>query len=256
MAAERLAYETTLHWHYRTIVLDFGQGWRKALNWPGMPGRVDIRQLHPGGVRPLRWNPLQIPKRVDPSRYRTLVCELFANAGRMGPRQLGFMRDRLTWLYQLTACCRWKKTRACWRRPGSENRADPDESRSQSMWRRCAVDETEEEVINASRREKGCRAQRDHARRALMHLAPFERQALVVYRSKSGRLAQWVAPAARRVRPRPHARPGQPLLPAGCAAAAGALAEGEMRPMYGQGYDTMAIEDLGLLGPGSMTRGA
>jgi len=85
VAAERLAFETTYRWHYRTIVLDFGQGWRKALNWPGLEGRVDIRQLHPGGVRPIRWNPLQVPKRIDPSRYRTLVCELFANAGRMAP---------------------------------------------------------------------------------------------------------------------------------------------------------------------------
>ena len=64
IAAERLAYETTSKWHYRTIVLDFGQGWRKALNWPGMDGRVDIRQLYPGAVRPIRWNPLQVPKRI------------------------------------------------------------------------------------------------------------------------------------------------------------------------------------------------
>ncbi len=63
VSAERLAYETTLRWHYRTIVLDFGQGWRKALNWPGLAGRVDIRQLYPGAVRPIRWNPLQVPRR-------------------------------------------------------------------------------------------------------------------------------------------------------------------------------------------------
>ena len=82
--AERLAYETTLRWHYRTIVLDFGQGWRKALNWPGLEGRVDIRQLYPGAVRPIRWNPLQMPRRIRPVAYRNLVVEMFANAGRMG----------------------------------------------------------------------------------------------------------------------------------------------------------------------------
>ena len=27
------------------------------------------------------------------------------------------------------------------------------------------------------------------------------------------------------------------------------LAEGEMQRMYGPGYDTLAVEDLGLLGP-------
>ena len=102
VTAERLAYETTRSWKYRTIVLDFGQGWRKALNWPELENRVDIRQLYPGALRPLRWNPLQIPRRIDPARYRTLLVELFANAGRMGPRQLGFMREALTRVYALT----------------------------------------------------------------------------------------------------------------------------------------------------------
>ena len=35
IAAERMALETTRQWHYRSIVLDFGQGWRKALPSPG-----------------------------------------------------------------------------------------------------------------------------------------------------------------------------------------------------------------------------
>ncbi len=99
VAAETLALETTLKWHYRTVVLDFGQGWRKALRWRGMNGHVDLYQLHPGGQRPLRWNILQVPKRIMPGRYRTLVAELFANAGQMGPRQLGFLRRALTEVY-------------------------------------------------------------------------------------------------------------------------------------------------------------
>jgi hypothetical protein len=99
VAAEALAHGTTQAWHYRTIILDFGQGWRKALNWPGMEGRVDVRQLFPGARRPLRWNFLQVPKRIEVGRYRTLIAELFANAGQMGPRQLGFMRRALTELY-------------------------------------------------------------------------------------------------------------------------------------------------------------
>jgi hypothetical protein len=100
VAAERLALETTMKWHYRTVVLDFGQGWRKALHWPGLAGRVDIRQLYPGAPRPLRWNILQVPRRMDPGRYRSMLAELFANAGRMGPRQLGFLRRALTRVYK------------------------------------------------------------------------------------------------------------------------------------------------------------
>ena len=107
IAAERLAYETTRFWHYRTIVLDFGQGWRKAMNWPGIgtdnssdhQQHVDIRQLYPGSPRPLRWNILQVPRRIEAGRYRSMLAELFANAGRMGARQLGFMRRALTELF-------------------------------------------------------------------------------------------------------------------------------------------------------------
>src|SRR5665648_882245 len=62
-------------------------------------GHVDIRQLYPGSPRPLRWNILQVPRRIDPGRYRSMVAELFANAGRLGARQLGFMRRALTELY-------------------------------------------------------------------------------------------------------------------------------------------------------------
>ena len=104
VAAERMAFETTTKWHYRTIILDFGQGWRKALNWsaiePQLKGRIDIHQLYPGARKPLRWNILQVPKRMRPGRYRTLVAELFANAGNMGPRQQGFIRRALTEMYQ------------------------------------------------------------------------------------------------------------------------------------------------------------
>jgi len=99
VAAERLALETTARWKYRTIVLDFGQGWRKMLNAPGLQGHVEIYQLQPGAMRPLRWNPLQFGKRIDPEQQLRAICDLFANAGGMGPRQLGFMRRALIDLY-------------------------------------------------------------------------------------------------------------------------------------------------------------
>jgi len=56
VAAERLALETTARWHYRTIVLDFGQGWRKMLTAPGLDRHVEIYQLQPGAMRPLSHN--------------------------------------------------------------------------------------------------------------------------------------------------------------------------------------------------------
>lgn len=94
IVAERLAYETTRFCHYRAEVLDFGQGWRKAMNWPGVSEKdseeglehVDIRQLYPGSPRPMRWNILQIPRGIDPGEYHSMVAGIFANAGCGPPR--------------------------------------------------------------------------------------------------------------------------------------------------------------------------
>ena len=235
VAAERLAFETTFRWHYRTIVLDFGQGWRKALFWPGLEGRVDIRQLHPGGVRPIRWNPLQVPKRVDPARYRTLICELFANAGRMGPRQLGFLRDRLTFLYQLHGVL------------PADNRFHFGED-NLARWASVS-NETEQAAINLVRKERG-QPERPTFGLELSALEPFERQALSVYRSQNVSLAEWVALLRREF-----AKVTEAKDQASRASLQGVLlrleplAEGEMQRMYGPGYDTLPIEDLGLLGP-------
>ena len=60
VAAIRMLYESTLKHQTRSVVLDFGAGWRTLLNAPGLEGHVDILQLWPDAVRPFRWNPLQI----------------------------------------------------------------------------------------------------------------------------------------------------------------------------------------------------
>lgn len=243
VAAERLAFETTLRWHYRTIVLDFGQGWRKALHWPGLDGRVDIRQLHPGSVRPIRWNPLQVPKRIDPARYRTLVCELFANAGRMGPRQLGFLRDRLTRLYHLHGVLPADVHSELF-----EDAKKPRLGDTLERWKR-VINDTEEEFVNQARRERGL-AERATQNAEVSSLEPFERQALVVYRSREASLADWVA-----LLQAEFARVTYQKDQASRSSLQGVLlrleplAEGEMQEMYGPGYDTLAVEDLGLLGP-------
>lgn len=250
VTAERLAYETTCGWKYRTIVLDFGQGWRKALNWPELEGRVDIRQLYPGAVRPLRWNPLQIPKRIDPVRYRALFVELFANAGRMGPRQLGFMREALTRVYAQNGVIIpdedsgmfddiWKDKRL------SEERKDHI-YRNLEEWKYVRDDE-EERVINTARQEKGLLAQPTlHSR--IDALASNERQALLIHRSKRASIAQWVDILRALLRKHANDINSRSSLQ-GVLLRVEQLAEGEMRRMYGPGHDTLAIEDLGLLGP-------
>ena len=245
VAAERLAYETTARWHYRTIVLDFGQGWRKALNWPEMGGRVDIRQLHPGSVRPIRWNPLQIPKRIDPGRYRTLVCELFANAGRMGPRQLGFLRSTLTRLYQLCGVLPMDDRDLLDEGLRSKSGARRDEELAK--WE-TVYNEAEQAVINAARRERDLAERETHSMR-LVDLEAFERQALAVYRSRAVSLAGWIALLRNEFdRTKGRDQASRSSLQ-GVLLRLDPLAEGEMRRMYGPGYDTLPLEDLGLLGP-------
>jgi DNA helicase HerA-like ATPase len=251
VTAERLAYESTRAWKYRTIVLDFGQGWRKALNWPEMEGRVDIRQLYPGAVRPLRWNPLQIPRRIDPVRYRTLLVELFANAGRMGPRQLGFMREALTRVYAQNGVIIPEEDSGMFDDIWKDKKLSEEKKdriyRNLEEWK-YVRDEEEERVIGVARREKGFPAQSMiHIR--LDELAPFERQALMIHRSKRASLAQWVDILRALLRKHANDINSRSSLQ-GVLLRVEQLAEGEMRRMYGPGHDTIAIEDLGLLGSG------
>lgn len=227
IAAERLAYETTFKWHYRTIILDFGQGWRKALNWPGMDGRVDIRQLYPGAVRPIRWNPLQVPRRIQPSNYRNLLVELFANAGRMGPRQLGFMREALTRVYQASGVI-------------------VDETNSET-WD-VVRDSDEEAAIGAAQREHGL-PERKTLQLRVTDLSAHERQALFVLRSRNASLRAWVEELKKRFKLVSDAKDQASRTSLeGVLLRLTPLAEGDMVEMYGSGFDTIAIEELGLLG--------
>lgn len=87
VGAERFAYEVALHWEMRVVVLDFGAGWRKLLNAPGIEQMVDIRQLTPHGVRPLRWNPLQISRYIIPEVQLAAFVDIFGNVAQLGVKQ-------------------------------------------------------------------------------------------------------------------------------------------------------------------------
>lgn len=100
VAAERLVYESTRHWRLRSIVLDFGTGWRRLLNAPGLEDHVEIRQLSPGGVRPLCWNPLQIGRHILPEVQWRAFCDVFGQIAQLGQRrQVHELRDALRRVY-------------------------------------------------------------------------------------------------------------------------------------------------------------
>jgi len=232
VAAERLVVETTRKWHYRTVVLDFGAGWRRLLNAPlGEPGRVEVWQLFPGAVVPFRWNPWQVGKRIQPERQLVATCEIFKNAGRMGERQLGMMRRAARALYlehgvltsdrEVWADARWNKVR----------------------------DGEEEAVINAARQERGLE-ERSLVGAHLEDLESFERQALAVHRSKKVEMAAWVERLAF-FREMYEKRRDQSSLQSleGVLLRLEVFIQGEMARMYGSGEGVVAVEDLGMLGP-------
>ena len=236
IAAERLAYETTRFWHYRTIVLDFGQGWRKALNWPGIgangsedgQSHVDIRQLYPGSPRPLRWNILQVPRRIEPGRYRSMIAELFANAGRMGARQLGFMRRALTELYLEAGVLT----------------GDP---KLQNGPLGHLQNDHEVQVVRNARQNPGELPDTLHPGTLLESLSPLELQALAVYRSKQLDVSKWVDRLRTYKEKLERDQVSRTSLE-GVLLRLEQFSEGHMARQYGPCESGVGVEDLGLMG--------
>ena len=103
VAAERMVYEVTKHWKIRSVVLDFGAGWRKLLNAPGMQGHVAVYQLWPEAANPLRWNPLQIGKGIPPSIQLDAFTDIFTGVQKLGERrQKKVLRKALRAVYLQT----------------------------------------------------------------------------------------------------------------------------------------------------------
>ena len=87
VGAMRLAYEVALKWKMRVVVLDFGYAWRQLLNAAGIEEQVDIRQLNPFGVRPLRWNPMQISRHIHPEEQMKAFAGIFTTVAQLGVKQ-------------------------------------------------------------------------------------------------------------------------------------------------------------------------
>ncbi len=231
VAAERLVFETTEQWHYRTVVLDFGAGWRRLLNAPWTAeNRVEVWQLFPGAQRPFRWNPWQVGRRIQPERQMVATCEIFKNAGRMGARQLGLMRRAARELYLDNGVLTADK----------EIATDP-------VWGRVR-DSKEEAVINVERRRQSM-SRRKVVGLHMSELEPFERQALAVHRSKAVDMSAWVE-RLRSYMPELEGKGDRATMQSleGVLLRLEVFTQGEIARMYGSGEDTVAIEDLGLLG--------
>ncbi len=267
VAAEALAHGTTVAWHFRTIVLDFGQGWRKALKWPGLEGRVDIRQLQPRASRPLRWNFLQVPQRIDPGRYASLLSELFANAGQMGARQLGFMRRALTELYSREGVLVFgvktyygkkiealdaqiaklaKANQAALSDDGKSPKRNPAVSIENLAQKRSGLVTRMKRLLSLSPAEAAALGLPEGIDTA--NLDSEAQQKLAIYRSKQIGVNDWLT-LLREYYDEVTANKDQ----ASRTSLEGVLLRLDqfesMQAQYGPGDDSVAVEDLGLLGP-------
>jgi hypothetical protein len=226
VAAERLAYETTRNFKTQTVVLDFGAGWRKMLNAPGMDGHVEVWQLQPGATRPFRWNPWQVGKRIRPERQLMATCEIFKNSGRMGERQLGYMRRAATQMWQEEGVLTFSESVL---RDGKWGHVQRDE------WA----------VLEQVWQEEGMQPRKRKRRQALRDLSPAERQALAVQRSKRTGISRWMEILQEKL---DDMNEYERTSLEGLMLRLEAFTVGGMQEMYGSGADTVAIEDLGLLG--------
>ncbi len=239
VAAERLALEAGKAWHQRIVVLDFGAGWRKLLFAPGLRDRVAIYQLQPGATVPLRWNPWQVGQRINAEQQLLATCEIFQRAGRMGDRQLGYMVTAATQLWTVTGVLTNSTPVLQHPRWGY---VQPDE------W---DVLETAWQTYQLPPRARG--------RVAVQQLAPPERQALAVWRSRDTGLQHWIAILEEILRGRWNAQKqefvgGKKVGSPDYVSLEGLLLRlqmfqmGDMARLYAPGPDTVPIEDLGLLG--------
>jgi hypothetical protein len=87
VAAMRIVREMAVKWEMRCVVLDFGLGWRQLWSDQALQNKTIIRQLHPYGSGPLRWNPLQIGRYVDPETQIRGFVDNFGSIAQLGQKQ-------------------------------------------------------------------------------------------------------------------------------------------------------------------------
>lgn len=228
VAAERLAVEAVNQWHHRVVALDFGAGWQRLTRGPVSDDRVQWYQLFPGAPHPFRWNFMQIGRRLDPDRQVSATAELIANAGRMGPRQLGYIKRAMWELYTAAGIFL----------------TDPS-VHTDARWGQ--VSDAEARVL-LDRAAAAGRPAKGVAGRHVLDLGPFERQALAVHRSGQVNMAALHARLKWHYDNLPKGdQVGRTSLE-GVLLRLEPFTHGELSMMYSGSSDNIAIEDLGMPG--------
>jgi len=215
VAAIRMAYETTLKWHLRTVALDFGAGWRVLMNAPGLEGRVNILQLWPDAVRPMRWNPLQIGRNIAPETQWRAFADVFGGIAQLGvKRQKQEMLDALRRIYLRIGVL-----------------IDDPEVRNDPQWGK--VQPGEEAALTGA-----------SAWTSLASLTSLQRQQLAVHRSSVVGLTDLYAEVEQKLDAVP---PRDTMLTGvleGILFRLNPLVQGSAAAQYAPGRDTIPVEDL------------
>ncbi|MCB0113637.1 MAG: hypothetical protein KDD84_06095, partial [Caldilineaceae bacterium] len=140
-----------------------------------MENSVEIRQLSPGGVRPLRRNPLQIGRTILPEVQWRAFCDIFGSIAKLGQRrQVHELRDALRQMYLKAGVL-----------------VDDPECRMHPVWGTVHADEAVGcWPLAAGQSPEANRQSPVAPGTSLADLSTEERQTLAVYRSRTVGLAQ------------------------------------------------------------------
>ena len=180
-----------------------------------------------------------------------MVCELFANAGRMGPRQLGFMRRALTEVYARRGVL-FGNIEECFTRliqeAVSEGKGKEGESPKANPGERIALLQAEKRGLLSVSPEEAA-ALGLQAGELVAWLDAEQAQALAVYRSRKVSIRDWIG-VLRKYYETVSKKGDQSSRTSleGVLLRLEQFEEAQMLRQYGPGEDTMPIEDLGLLG--------
>ena len=157
----RIAYELQKQ-GVLVFFFDLGDGQRDLIHVLE-PGRYELRGIAPNHPRRMKWNPLQVARRIHPEDYIDLVVEVISNAGALGPKQRTDLGDALKALYLDLGVL-----------------TDYEEIWDHPRWGRLDGDDLA--AVNAERRRRG-REPRPEGEHRLADLEEFELQAVAVRRS-------------------------------------------------------------------------
>jgi hypothetical protein len=237
-----LEYQIATQWNFREVILDFGRGHRALMNIIP-PERFNLYGLDDSSPRPIRWNPLQIGRRISPQTQLDQTCQIISAAGRMGQRQYGFMWDMLRRMYLDYGVLTQDEEVLHPEAYSKIVRERPQDPISQTRVRLAQVQPSERTFLDARRARTG-QAPLGNGIVYLRDLTRAELQLLAVERSKQVDIRAWYD-RLEQLQSEKKAGTTDHTALEGVLHRLRPFRYGTLSRMYGSGEGSIAIEDLG-----------